>query len=70
MDVSLFLELEEKLGLIGKITLCVLCLATAEELQTFSSSGMSSGRSCRFCLAKSLYTLSLIAGLVPQKAPY
>jgi len=25
VDVSLFLELEEELGLIGKITLCLLC---------------------------------------------
>jgi len=52
-EVFWFLELEEKLGLIGKITFYVsFALATAERLHPFSSSGVSSLRSCWFCSAK------------------
>src|SRR5438876_11356270 len=51
IDVSLFVELEEELGLFRQNHFYVsFALATS-----FSSSGVSSLRSCRFCFAKSLY---------------
>ena len=49
-----FLSLRKNWLCFAKSLYVSLGLATADELRTFSSSGMSSLRSCRFCSAKSL----------------